>query len=95
MSIPRGVYMYPEKEKKKKMGNVAHPRPQSLLFSFAAGSLDQRFFPVYIVYYSSARLISIADKRTKEGKRCKKVERERERDERRILFRCCREGISV
>lgn len=36
---------------------------------------------MYIVYYSLARLISIVDKRTKEGKRCKKIEREREREE--------------
>lgn len=87
----------PKKEKKKKNGKRNAPTPSVTLFSFAAGSLDQRFFPVYIVYYSLARLISIADKRTKKGKRCKKVERERkrERDERRILFRCCRGGISV
>lgn len=65
VSIPRGVYTYPQKGKRKN-GKRNAPTPSVTLFSFAAGSLDQRFFPVYIVYYSLARLISIVDKRTKE-----------------------------
>lgn len=48
------------------------------LFSFAAGSLDQSFFPVYIVYYSLVRLISIADKRTKARKKGREKECKRE-----------------
>lgn len=49
------------------------------LFSFAAGSLDQSYFPVYIIYYSLVRLILIANKRMKGRKKgrekeCKKEE---------------------